>query len=369
MIGFSGSYAPDDVVFLLKTIDLAPTALSERERLIQTGQAHYSEMIGPEDPPSPRYLEVFHQAVEENGPALARLLADLAAVVAARPGPLTLVSLARAGTPVGVLLKRTLERFFGRPARHYSVSIIRDRGLDENALDHILGAANRPDSSVIFVDGWTGKGVIARELASAAERYNRSRGTRVSPALHVLTDLCGEAGISPSCDDVLIPSSILNSTVSGLVSRTILNRAYLAPGDFHGCLHHRHLEPHDLSRWYVERIMTEVERLDARSPLTERRAAPLSPERRERLRRDSRAFVERLAATHGPAFVNHVKPGIGEATRTLLRRAPEVLYLKNPGAPDVRHLEILAEEKKTPVIRDPDLPCQAAAVIKNLENA
>lgn len=368
--GFSGGYEPDDAVFLLKIIDMAPTPLAERERRIQTGRTHYSEMIGNESAPSKPYMEVFHQAMNNNGATMARHLAALAAIIAAgRGGPLTLVSLARAGTPVGVLLKRVLERYFQRATRHYSISIIRDRGLDENALDHIIKKEGRPASSIIFVDGWTGKGVIARELASAVERYNRSRQVRLSPDLYVLTDLCGEAGTAPSCDDFLIPSSILNSIVSGLISRTILNRAHLEPGDFHGCLYYRHLEPLDLSRWYVSQILAEVERLNSFSPIIGLPAGPLSRARREQLREASRAFVGRLAEARGRPDINHIKPGLGEATRVLLRRAPDVLYLKNPGAADVRHLEILAEEKKVPIIHDPLLPYQAAATIKNIENA
>lgn len=367
--GFSGSYAQDDVVFLLKPIDMEPRPLAERERRIQSGQAHYSEMIGHESAPSAAYMQVFYQAVNANGLILARHLAALATIIAAgREGALTLVSLARAGTPVGVLLKRVLERYFQRPTRHYSISIIRDRGMDEHALDHILGQEGRADSSIIFVDGWTGKGVIARELTSAVERYNRSRGVRLSPDLHVLTDLCGEAGIAPSYDDFLIPSSILNSIVSGLISRTILNQDYLEPGDFHGCLYYRHLQSIDLSRWYVERIMRELEHLDTLLPLTSLPADPLSQTKREQLRQDSQAFVARLAGTRGRADINHIKPGIGEATRVLLRRVPEALYLKNPGAGDVLHLEILAREKTVPVIHDPHLPYQAAATIKNVEN-
>jgi hypothetical protein len=50
----------------------------------------------------------------------------------------------------------------GRAAPHYSISIIRDRGLDPAALAHI--AARHEPADVVFVDGWTGKGAIAGEL-------------------------------------------------------------------------------------------------------------------------------------------------------------------------------------------------------------
>lgn len=365
--GFSGSYPPGDVVFLLKILDMKPTPLAEKERLIQAGKAHYSEMISDESLPSERYLKMFHHAMEDSGPVMARHLSALSAIIAAgRKGPLTIVSLARAGTPVGVLLKRILERYFERETYHYAISIIRDRGIDENALDYIIDKAAHTDASVVFVDGWTGKGIIARELASAVSRYNHSRQVRLSPRLHVLTDLCGEAGVAPSCDDFLIPSSILNSIVSGLISRTILNTAHIAPGDFHGCLYYRHLASGDLSCWFVDHIMDEVERFNALSPVTHLPIRPLSRTDCEQLRLNSRAFVERLLNLSG---INYIKPGIGEATRVLLRRIPDTLYLRTPGAADTRHLEILAEEKKVPVIYDPHLPYQAAAIIKRIENA
>ena len=42
-------------------------------------------------------------------------------------------------------------------------------------------------------------------------------------------------------DDFLIASACLNSTVSGLVSRTVLNPKFLGPGDFHGAKFYREL--------------------------------------------------------------------------------------------------------------------------------
>src|SRR6266699_3418552 len=111
---FSGSYLPDDVIFLLKQVTLATTPVEEKERLIQSGRKHYSEMISGERLPSPLYLRVFHQALERQKARFARHLVELANLLHhSRPGPLTLVSMARAGTPVGVLLGRILRQRFG----------------------------------------------------------------------------------------------------------------------------------------------------------------------------------------------------------------------------------------------------------------
>ena len=186
---FSGSYDPADVTFLLKPVRLAPTDVAEKERLIQSGRRHYSEMISAENLPSAAYLAVFHRALERVKARFARDVLTLAARLAERPGGVTLVSLARAGTPVGVLLSRALG---GAP--HYSVSIIRDRGIDEAAVRFIL--ERHPAASVVFVDGWTGKGVIARELAAAVATFNARTGAGLDPGLWAVADLCGAAAVS-----------------------------------------------------------------------------------------------------------------------------------------------------------------------------
>lgn len=52
---------------------------------------------------------------------------------------------------------------------HYSVSIIRDRGIDRNAINYIL---NKHRAECIqFVDGWIGKGAIFRELKKELEAF------------------------------------------------------------------------------------------------------------------------------------------------------------------------------------------------------
>ena len=68
---------------------------------------------------------------------------------------------------------------------------------------------------------------------------------------------------------------------------------------------------------------------------------------------------------YGVADVNLVKPGIGEATRVLLRRVPRLLVLREADAPDVAHLAALAEEKQVPVEIDPSLPYHAVSLIRS----
>ena len=109
---FSGSYDPNDVIFLLKCIDIAPTTVEEKEAAIQSGERHYSEMVGVEKPPNKEYLDLFYQAYKLNVDRFASNLASLVKKLnnEYQVKPLVLVSLARGGTPVGVLLKKRLIR-------------------------------------------------------------------------------------------------------------------------------------------------------------------------------------------------------------------------------------------------------------------
>lgn len=359
---FHGSYAAGDVTLLLQPLSLQPIEdLAEKERLIQSGQRHYSEMISPERPPSPAYLALFHQAVADHAGRMARDLVHLARRIrAARPAGVTLVSLARAGTPVGVLLRRLLAEFWAIDAPHYSISVIRDRGVDAQALDHIL--ARHPARSLVFVDGWTAKGAITTTLRSSLAAFSQSRGTPLAPELFVLSDLAGLACGCGSTDDYLIPSALLNASVSGLVSRSILNDQ-IRPGQFHGCLFYADWQAHDLSRWFIDRVLAEV---------APNRAAWLSEDLPAidaggaRLR--SEAMIRALCERYRLATAHFVKPGIGEATRALLRRTPSVLLLRNPASAEVRHLVQLAQERAVPIEADPALALHAVALIRSLSD-
>lgn len=358
---FSGSYQEGDVVFLLKLIEMEMMDVTAKERAIQTGAAHYSEMLSAESSPGPEYLSLFHRALETSGPKFAAHVASLAATLAARPGrEVVVVSLARAGTPVGVLLHRALKHL-GRASAHYSVSIIRDRGIDWIALDYVLGAACHADSDIVFIDGWTGKGVISAELRASVSAYNAARGVSLSPDLVVVADLAGSASLAATSDDYLIPNAVLNSTVSGLVSRTVLNRLYVGENDFHGCLFYAEKREEDLSRHYVD-VLTPL-MLDALD------GAPLcswSDETRSTLKSTSDGFIDLMKRRYATDERNHIKPGIGESTRALLRRVPDRLILKDSTADDVQHLIRLADEKSVVIEVDRQMPYRAAVVIKSV---
>ena len=82
-------------------------------------------------------------------------------------------------------------------------------------MRYLLG--RYPAQNLQFVDGWIGKGAILTELRKVLADY-----PDVSTELAVLSDPAGLTTLCGTHEDFLIPSSCLNSTVSGLISRTVL---------------------------------------------------------------------------------------------------------------------------------------------------
>jgi len=353
---FSGSYLEDDVEFLLKVIDIDFTSIEEKEKLIQSGKSHYSEMINQEYEPTPSYLKTFHEVYNLNKMRFAKDILSLAYHLNQKED-IVLVSLVRAGTPIGVLLKRVLKEVFNREVKHYSISIIRDREIDNIALAHIN--KNYPQSEMIFLDGWTGKGVINRELKLFVGEFNKKHNQSISDKLYVISDIAGVSDFSVTHEDYLIPSSALNSTISGLVSRSILNKEYIQKGDFHGCKYYKEYAKSDMSLWFVEDILTLIQDL---KPDTK----PLAT-KDITLNQNIEAYIAKIMQKYEVTDINHIKPGIGESTRVLLRRIPYIILVKDLACEDIEHLLHLAKEKQVKIVEDNTLPYTALAIIKNVQ--
>jgi hypothetical protein len=256
-----------------------------------------------------------------------------------------LVSLARAGTPIGALLRRWARWRHGLDLPHYSVSIVRGRGIDAVALRYL--AARHEPRSTMFLDGWTGKGAIAAELAAAVTNANSALGLtggdEFSAELAVLADTGHCVRVFGTREDFLIPSACLNSTVSGLVSRTVLNGRHLGPGDFHGAKFYRELADVDVSALFLDAITdqfaealpTVVEQLAARQ------AGLVDTEPSWR----GRVEVADLAARYGIGDANLVKPGVGETTRVLLRRVPWKVLMRREAVDELQHIVLLAAQR------------------------
>jgi hypothetical protein len=355
-----GSYPAGDVSWLLTDLSdaqiEAPT--EEREEAIQSGGAHYAESLPIEYQPTPEYQQLFTDALAESARRIAHAVGVVTELVLdSRGREVVLVSLARAGTPIGILMRRWAKLVHGIDARHYAVSIVRGRGIDTVALRYL--AAHHPSERIMFVDGWTGKGAISRELAAAVEAANRELWTAFSPEMAVLADPGGCVEIFGTREDFLIPSACLNSTVSGLVSRTVLNDRLIGPGQFHGAKFYTELAAADVSMRFVDEIAVQF-------------TSVASDVGRDwvRVRDEDRCAtwagwraVETISAEYGIGDVNLVKPGVGETTRVLLRRVPWKVLMRAGAEAELKHVLLLAEQRGVEVIVVPDLPYSCVGLI------
>jgi adenine/guanine phosphoribosyltransferase-like PRPP-binding protein len=355
-----GSYPAAEVSWLLTDLSAvrleAPT--EEREEAIQSGGAHYAESLPVEYQPDAEYRQLFEQALAASAERVAEAVGVVTELLlAARGDELVLASLARAGTPVGVLIRRWARFAHGLELPHATVSIVRGRGIDTVALRWL--AQRHGAHRVAFVDGWTGKGAIVRELAAAVQAANHELGAAFDPALAVLADPGSCVRIFGTRDDFLVPSACLNSTVSGLVSRTVLNPAVLAPGSFHGAKFYRDLAGDDVSARFLDAVTDRFPEVAA--AVATRWPAALHADR-EPTWAGWRA-VERISEGYGIDDVTLVKPGVGETTRVLLRRVPWAVLSRPDAGAEVAHVRLLAERRGVPVHDVEDLPYRCVGLI------
>jgi hypothetical protein len=356
------SFRDSDVTVLLHPVEPVFLSIEEKEEKIQSG-VHYSRLLSKESTPKPEYLDLFDQQVANFGKELALDALKLAGMIALRRENPVLVSLVRAGTPVGVILKRLLNQV-GYAAPHFTVSIVRDRGLDMAAISAILDMGHKPQD-LVFIDGWTGKGVIRRELsrtlASAGPRFDG-----IHDELYVIGDIAGVADYAATRRDTLIPSCLLNAPVSGLISRSVTRDD--AGSEGHGAAYLDNLKAVDRSLSFVDAIM-DVAPAFTLDSLMELGAKSLkSSFLRKHAAADMRRLLTSIKADFGITDANMIKPGIGEASRVLLRRVPDRLLLSSRECPAVAHLIELANARQIPIQVVAGMPVSAVALIKDVAN-
>ncbi|RSS82096.1 phosphoribosyltransferase [Streptomyces sp. WAC06614] len=355
------SYPAEDVGWLLQ--DLSQAALEapteEREEAIQSGGAHYAESLPVEYQPSAAYQALYRSALDTSAARIAQAVGVVTETVLAERSPSpVLVSLARAGTPVGVLMRRWAHWRHGLDLPHYAVSIVRGRGIDTNALRWL--AAHHDPADVVFVDGWTGKGAITRELRTALAAHQEAEGgPAFDPEIVVLADPGGCVATYGTREDFLIPSACLNSTVSGLISRTVLRADLVGPEDFHGAKFYRELAAADVSTAFVDTVAARFP--EVADAVAERAKEMLVADRAPTW--EGWAAVERISEEYGIHDVNLVKPGVGETTRVLLRRVPWKILAQRGAGADLDHVRLLAEQRGVPVEEVDGLPYTCVGLI------
>lgn len=353
-----GSFSQEDVILLVKDItgQVEERDIALREQEIQSGR-HYSEDLPIERVPSSAYMKVFDHLMETQLPQVALFTGVLTRLVMAEHQSPVLVSLVRAGVPCGVLMRRYAAREMGIDLPHYGVSIIRDKGFDENAISTIL--KRHPGQNLVFVDGWTGKGMITRQLADSCALFNSRHGTQLKPTLAVLADPAHSCSLFATRKDFINPSCCLNSTICGLISRTVHNSTIIGPEDFHGVRVYHEFENIDQTALYLDGVCQYFSA--QRAEVESRFRILLNQDRTPDW--SGMDAVHRIGFAFGVENINRIKPSIGETTRVLLRRVPDRILLREENHPDVGHIMLLSREKGVPLTVYPEMPYLCCGLI------
>lgn len=363
------SYSKKDVIVLLKDLtgNMKPLSTEERERAIQEG-VHYSALLPEEKEPTSEYMELYYKALRDKKHSIAMHIGKISEIMySTRVGqkPPIILSLARAGIPVGILIKRYIKEKYDVECPHYAISIIRDKGIDTNAMEYVYNTEivnnNNSVGNIKFVDGWVGKGAINSQLNESVQqlKFISEKWSMLKSDLYVLADCANVTNYTGTREDYLLPTACLNSTVSGLTSRTILNNYIdILSGDFHGAVYFKCFERIDKSVEFIDTISEEFKKV---CNITAEKI-PCNGELGIQV-------VHRVCKDFSITDYKKVKPGIGETTRVLLRRVPWMVLLntevdKNDG--DIAHILLLCKQKNIPIQRYDLGAYKVCGIIKEL---
>lgn len=208
--------------------------------------------------------------------------------------------------------------------------------------------------NIVFVDGWVGKGAINRVLAEAVAKLNIAN---LSPELAVLSDPAYETSLYGTRDDFLIPSACLNSTVSGLISRTVKLKD-MNDNELHGAIYYAENKEHDLSNAFLNEIEAYFPHLKCEQEAIDEANTFKSIDE-----------VTKIATEFDINDINKIKPGLGETIRVLLRRVPEVVLIKPNANPQfIEPIIRLAKEKNVPLKEYPLIGYNTCGIIKDVSD-
>lgn len=326
-----GSLGDDNCIYLLKDLRgiVTPVPAQEKRRLLKEGKPGHS--ILAEDPPiSHPENALFLKLLEEKRVDIANCVGVLCeSILAQKQGFPVIVSLARGGIAYGALCRQYYKKFYHADIPHYCISLIRNVGIDENALNYIV--RRHGDKSIQFIDGWTGSGFLSAQLEKYVSLYNQKHGTKISAMLAVLADTSHICQLSGTRKDILLPDCCLNSTVCGLISSVYYDPAVIGPEDFHGAVVWDSLISQDFSRYFLETVTASLVK---QQPKSEKVTGNYG-----------REVSQRLSAELMIDDSKRIRLGIGESTRALFRSDISRILSADPSDPRLTFLAKLASSK------------------------
>lgn len=330
-----GSIKPNDCIYLLKDISntVKPIPFNKKKELLQKGLS--SAFIFADDPPiTEEENSLFLELLEQNCVNIATYVGVLAESILSekRKFPV-LVSLVRGGVVYGTLCRRYYQKVYHEDTPHYAISLVRGIGIDVKALDYIV--QHHGDSSIQFIDGWTGSGLLRNELNKYIEIYNKNNKTNISSDLAVLADTSGVCLLSGTREDIMLPDCCLNATVCGLISSVCVSPELIDEEDFHGAALCASLSNIDYSNYYIDTISYH---------LTKQR-----PKKENKFEFAAKRITSQLIEEFGLINSKKVRLGIGECTRAMFRCTIKYLLVIKSEDSRLQYLCKMAETRHIPI--------------------
>lgn len=318
------SYKKTDVELLLTdlTNKVNPIAIEEKKQMEIQG-LDVKNIVTDEFPINKKYFDICFETTPIYAKQTAIAVGNLAEqIYNIKKENLVLVSILRAGTLVGILVKRYLKNKYNIDVFHYSISLPKD--VKQNEMKFILNKHKAQD--IIFIDSWTGKGTTTNKIREFAKQID-GLGTDLA----VLSDAINISRFCGIREDIAIPQAPFNACITGLVGAPITDSKYLNDEDFSGSIYLKNLEKFDVTNWYINLIEQNFD-----YKLCNNENYEENPTSNEELSEICLKYKIEL---------KDLNPGINEAGRALLRRNLKKLLVKDKNDIQIMQIKKIAELK------------------------
>lgn len=324
------SYKDGQVTCLFSNFEGNLLSIEDKEAMIRSGE-NYGNILSEEDRPEDEYLNIFDNLNKKLSTKLSVPIMQLVEHFhTTHPvgRPIVLLSIARAGTPIGVVISSILKSRFNREVHHYSISVIHGYGIDKFAMDYVL--KNHSNEDVIFLDGWVSQGRITKTIESTASNWS------VNPQLYCVSDPSGIQNAVATREDILLPSAILNATVSGLLSRSVYNSE-----GFDTVEYYSQYKDIDRTHHFIDQLVSCCNEIDN---IPQRDIIDCSSQRLKALKQ-----INNFCNQYG-VIEKDIKVGIGEVSRSLLRRIPTLVVVDHSAKEEVEHMIYLSKKRNIELV-------------------
>lgn len=344
------TFKEEDVEILLKDVKNEIEIIDINNPKNVNSNLHYCDFIPMEKELDKDYVNIFNKMLKLTERQTASYVKRLTEMVCEKYPNVVFVSLLRGGTIVGVLMKRYAKKVMNKDIRHYSVGLSRGKGIDFRALKEIV--TNNPNKTIVFVDGWVGKGTTKLELDKTCQLFNKKYGTNVKPIMAVLSDLKNISDFTATHEDVLLPNSLINAQGCGLISRITQNEKIVNDDEYNGAVIFDNLKNEDKTYILIDNISKYFGQSEMEiSTVTENSKNSI--------------VLDDIIDKYKIKNINGIKVGINETIRILLKRNVSFVLVKNRNNKELEPIKYLCDIKKIKINEDSALPCESIAIILN----